>query len=72
VNGWAFRLDRARDQPFQPRSSPSTCDSRVNTSIPESGLAYNYYRDYDALIGFFVESDPIWLAGGINTYGYVM
>ncbi len=37
----------------------------------ETGLHYNYFRDYDTLLGRYIESDPIGLDGGINTFLYV-
>ncbi len=37
----------------------------------ESGLHYNYFRDYDPKTGRYITSDPIGLAGGLDTYGYV-
>jgi RHS repeat-associated protein len=37
----------------------------------ESGLSYNYFRDYNPAIGRYVQSDPLGLVAGINTYGYV-
>lgn len=37
----------------------------------ETNLHYNYFRDYDPSTGRYVQSDPIGLAGGLNTYGYV-
>ena len=38
----------------------------------ETGLYYNYFRDYDPALGRYVEADPIGLGGGdINLMSYV-
>jgi len=36
----------------------------------ETGLHYNYFRDYDPQIGRYREGDPIGLRGGRNVYTY--
>ena len=37
----------------------------------ETGLYYNYFRDYDPGSGRYTEFDPIGLSGGMNGYAYV-
>ena len=37
----------------------------------ETGLHYNYYRTFDPATSRYLESDPIGLAAGPNTYAYV-
>uniref|UniRef100_UPI001114BE38 RHS repeat-associated core domain-containing protein n=1 Tax=Atopomonas hussainii TaxID=1429083 RepID=UPI001114BE38 len=39
---------------------------------PETGLYYNYFRDYDPQLGRYVQADPIGLRGGLNIYVYAL
>jgi RHS repeat-associated protein len=37
----------------------------------QAGLHYNFGREFDPAVGRFVESDPIGMESGVNTYLYV-
>jgi uncharacterized protein RhaS with RHS repeats len=40
-------------------------------SLGVGGLNYNYYRTYQPQTGRYLESDPMGLLGGLNSYAYV-
>jgi uncharacterized protein RhaS with RHS repeats len=40
--------------------------------MAETGLNYNRLRDLDPLTGKYIESDPVGLGAGVNTYSYTL
>ncbi|HCK81490.1 MAG TPA: hypothetical protein DIC59_08495, partial [Candidatus Competibacteraceae bacterium] len=68
---------QARPEAFGRTTTAASASFTVNLRFPgqyydaESGLHYNYMRDYDPQTGRYIQSDPIGLRGGVNAYAYV-
>jgi RHS repeat-associated protein len=76
-NAIAWRWDADPFGTVAPNQNPSGLGTFIyNLRFPgqyyqaETGLNYNMFRDYDPQTGRYMESDPIGLRGGINTYAY--
>jgi RHS repeat-associated protein len=77
-NAIAWRWDTDPFGTVAPNQNPAGLGSFVYNLrfpgqyyLPESGLNYNYFRDYDPQTGRYIESDPIGLQGGsYSPYAY--
>jgi RHS repeat-associated protein len=78
-NGLMWRWDPNTFGSVNPNTNPAGLGTfNYNLRFPgqyslnESGLYYNYFREYDPQTGRYLESDPIGLFGGSpSTYSYV-
>jgi RHS repeat-associated protein len=77
---WRWDLNNTTFGEHAPNANPDgdSLSYTLNLRYPgqyadaESGMSYNYFRDYDPATGRYVESDPIGLGGGSSTYAYAI
>ncbi|MBO9664165.1 MAG: RHS repeat-associated core domain-containing protein, partial [Dokdonella sp.] len=74
---WAWRFSGNAFGVDGPNESPAGGAAyALNLRFPgqhfdsETGLNYNYFRDYESTAGRYVQSDPIGLRSDLNTYRY--
>ena len=76
TDGWGNHVWEANYDPYG-KATITTEMITNNLRFPgqyfdaETGLHYNMFRDYNPVGGRYVQSDPIGLDGGLNTYSYV-
>ncbi|HEY0105573.1 MAG TPA: RHS repeat-associated core domain-containing protein [Rhizomicrobium sp.] len=68
------------DGVFDPFGNPASITGTIINPLrfpgqyqdTETALAQNWFRDYDAMIGRYAESDPLGLEAGVNTFAYAL
>ena len=75
TNGGSVVWQWKNDNPYGSNKAQGTLEFNLRFAgqyyDSESELHYNVYRTYNPEVGRYMQSDPIGLAGGNNTYNYV-